>query len=37
VLRNLILYKQYSEAEQREIVFRDITTNEITHTIVRRP
>jgi len=25
-------YKRFSEAEQREIVFRDITTNEITHT-----
>jgi type III restriction enzyme len=25
-------YKQFSEAEKREIVFRDITTNEITHT-----
>ncbi len=29
-----VAYKQFSEAEQREIVFRDITTNEITHTTV---
>lgn len=29
-----VTYKQFSEAEQREIVFRDITTNEITHTTV---
>lgn len=27
-----VLYKQFSEAEQREIVFRDITTGEQTHT-----
>jgi type III restriction enzyme len=27
-----IEYKQYSEEEKREIVFRDITTNEITHS-----
>lgn len=27
-----IEYKQYSEEEKREIVFRDITTNEVTHT-----
>ncbi len=26
------IYKQFSEEEQREIVFRDITTREITHT-----
>lgn len=26
------IYKQYSPDEQREIVFRDITTGEITHT-----
>lgn len=25
-------YKQFSEAEQREIIFRDITTGEISHT-----
>jgi type III restriction enzyme len=29
-----VAYKQFSEAEQREIVFRDITTYEITHTTV---
>ena len=29
-----VAYKQFSEAEQREIVFRDITTNEITHTTI---
>ena len=27
-------YFQYSEEEQREIVFRDITTDEVTHTTV---
>jgi type III restriction enzyme len=27
-----IHYKQFSEAEQREIVFRDVTNGEITHT-----
>jgi type III restriction enzyme len=27
-----ILYKQFSEAEKREIVFKDITTDEINHT-----
>jgi len=27
-------YKQFSEAEQREIVFRDITTDEFTHTTI---
>ncbi|MFN7226240.1 MAG: DEAD/DEAH box helicase family protein [Holosporales bacterium] len=27
-----IEYKQYSEEEKREIIFRDITTNEVTHT-----
>ena len=27
-------YYEYSEEEQREIVFRDITTNEVTHTTV---
>ena len=29
-----IAYRQFSEAEQREIVFRDITTGEQTHTTV---
>jgi type III restriction enzyme len=27
-------YRQFSEAEQREIVFKDITTGEITHTTI---
>ena len=27
-------YKQFSEEEQREIVFKDITTGEITHTTI---
>ncbi|MDE2389025.1 MAG: DEAD/DEAH box helicase family protein, partial [Betaproteobacteria bacterium] len=27
-----VTYRQFSEAEQREIVFKDITTGEITHT-----
>ena len=27
-----VSYQQFSEAEQREIVFKDITTGEITHT-----
>ena len=27
-------YYEYSEEEQREIVFRDITTGEVTHTTV---
>jgi type III restriction enzyme len=27
-----IIYQQFSEAEQREIVFKDITTGEINHT-----
>ena len=27
-------YKSFSEAEQREIVFKDITTGEITHTTI---
>ena len=27
-------YNEYSEEEQREIVFRDITTDEVTHTTV---
>lgn len=29
-----LLYRQFSEAEQREIVFKDITTGEITHTTI---
>lgn len=29
---NKVIYKQFTEAEKREIVFRDITTGEITHT-----
>jgi type III restriction enzyme len=29
-----VAYRQFSEAEQREIVFRDITTGEQTHTTV---
>ena len=29
-----IEYKQFSDEEKREIVFKDITTNEITHTTV---
>ncbi len=29
-----VAYKKFSEIEQREIVFRDITTDEITHTTV---
>ena len=31
---NKVAYMQFSEAEQREIVFKDITTGEITHTTV---
>ena len=27
-----IVYQQFSEEEQREIIFKDITTNEVTHT-----
>ncbi len=27
-----VLYQQFSEAEKREIVFRDVTTGEVTHT-----
>ncbi len=27
-------YKQFSEEEQREIVFKDITTGEVTHTTI---
>lgn len=29
-----VAYLQFSEAEQREIVFKDITTGEITHTTI---
>lgn len=29
-----VVYREFSEAEQREIVFRDITTGEPTHTTV---
>ena len=29
-----IAYQQFTEVEQREIVFKDITTNEVTHTTV---
>ncbi|MDR2503006.1 MAG: DEAD/DEAH box helicase family protein [Deltaproteobacteria bacterium] len=29
-----VAYRQFSEEEQREIVFRDITSNEITHTTI---
>jgi len=29
-----VKYQQFSEAEQREIVFKDITTGEITHTTI---
>ena len=29
-----VAYRQFSEAEQREIVFKDITTGEIAHTTV---
>jgi len=29
-----VLYLQFSETEQREIVFKDITTGEITHTTI---
>ena len=28
---NAVVYRQFSEEEQREIVFKDITTNEISH------
>ena len=31
---NKIKYKQFSEAEKREIVFKDITTGEINHTTI---
>ena len=29
-----VAYKQFSEEEKREIVFKDITTGEITHTTI---
>ena len=29
-----VVYRQFSEAEQREIVFKDITTGETTHTTI---
>lgn len=29
-----VLYMQFSEEEQREIVFKDITTGEVTHTTI---
>jgi len=29
-----VLYRQFSEEEQREIVFKDVTTGEITHTTI---
>ncbi len=29
-----VIYYQFSEAEQREIVFKDITTGDVTHTTV---
>ena len=31
---NKVTYRQFSEEQQREIVFKDITTGEITHTTV---
>ena len=31
---NLIQYKQFSEEEKREIVFKEITTGEVNHTIL---
>lgn len=31
---NKVTYQQFSEEQQREIVFKDITTGEITHTTV---
>jgi type III restriction enzyme len=31
---NKVAYQQFSEEEQREIVFKDITTGEITHTTI---
>ncbi|MCC6543872.1 MAG: DEAD/DEAH box helicase family protein [Nitrospirae bacterium] len=29
-----VVYRQFSEEEQREIVFKDITTGEVTHTTI---
>ena len=29
-----VTYQEFTEAEQREIVFRDLTTDEVTHTTV---
>ena len=29
-----VIYEQFSEEEQREIVFKDITTGEVTHTTI---
>ena len=29
-----VMYLQFSEEEQREIVFKDITTGEVTHTTI---
>jgi type III restriction enzyme len=29
-----LLYRQFSEEEQREIVFKDVTTGEVTHTTI---
>lgn len=29
-----VIYKQFSEEEQRDIVFKDITTDEVTHTTI---
>ncbi len=29
-----VAYRQFSEEEQREIVFKDVTTGEITHTTI---
>jgi type III restriction enzyme len=31
---NKVAYQQFSEEEQREIVFKDITTGEVTHTTI---
>ena len=28
-----VAYRQFSEEQQREIVFKDITTGEVTHTL----
>ena len=32
-----VAYRQFSEEEQREIVFKDITTGEVTHTTILDP